>query len=440
MSLSRRGFLHAGAVCTTVSLSGWMGRLAAAEAAGKSPKRTKSVILLWLNGGPSTIDLWDVKAGHDNGGPTTEIRTPAEGLRISHLLPKLAAHGKELAVLRGMSTKEGDHGRATYQMRTGQLPFGALQYPSLGALVSKELGDPTAETPNFVSVAPQRFFNLDAYGPGFLGPKYAPLVIGENRGFNERGAVEFKAIDDGLKVDNLDRADGVTADQAAGRLEMLRTMQEEFAAARPGPVAAGHLSAYDRSTRLMQSDAAKTFDLSTEDAKEREKYGKTFFGQGCLLARRLVEKGVPFVEVNHGFWDTHNQNFDALKPLAGTLDQGFAALLADLKQRGLLDTTLVVCLGEFGRTPKINAGNGRDHYPNAWSAVLAGGGTKGGQAVGKTSADGTTVEERPVSSIDLLATVCKIIGVDSDKQNMSNIGRPIRIVDRAAKPVTEVFA
>ncbi len=440
MAPSRRGFLQAGAVSTTVSLSGWMGRLAAAEAAKASPKRTKSVVLIWLNGGPSTIDLWDVKAGHDNGGPTTEIRTAAPDLRVSHLLPKLAAHGKELAVLRGMSTKEGDHGRATYQMRTGQLPFGALQYPTLGALVSKELGDANAETPNFVSVAPQRFFNLDGYGPGFLGPKYAPLVIGENRSFNDRGTADYSAIDAGLKVDNLARADGVTADQAAARQETLRKMQEEFAATRPGTVSAGHLSAYDRSTRLMQSDAAKTFDLSTENVKEREKYGKTFFGQGCLLARRLVEKGVPFVEVSHGFWDTHGNNFDAIKPLAATLDQGFAALLADLKQRGLLDTTLVVCMGEFGRTPKINAQNGRDHYPNAWSAVLAGGGTKGGQAVGKTSADGGTVEERPVSPIDLLATVCKVIGVDSDKQNMSNIGRPIRIVDRAAKPVTEVLA
>ena len=439
MATSRRGFLQAGAVSTTVSLSGWMGRLAAAEAAKASPKRTKSVILIWLNGGPSTIDLWDVKAGHDNGGPTTEIRTTAPDLRISHLLPKLAQHGQELAVLRGMSTKEGDHGRATYQMRTGQLPFGALQYPSLGALVSKELGDPTAETPNFVSIAPQRFFNLDGYGPGFLGPKYAPLVIGENRSYNDRAASDFTAIDAGLKVDNLARADGVTTEQAAARQEMLRKMQSEFAAARPGAVSAGHLSAYDRSTRLMQSDAAKTFDLSTENVKEREKYGKTFFGQGCLLARRLVEKGVPFVEVSQGFWDTHGNNFEAIKPLAGTLDQGFAALLADLKQRGLLATTLIVCLGEFGRTPKINAQNGRDHYPNAWSAVLAGGGTKGGQAVGKTSADGSTVEERPVSPIDLLATVCKVIGVDSDKQNLSNIGRPIRIVDRAAKVVTEVL-
>jgi hypothetical protein len=438
--MDRRNFLLAGAVSSTVSLSGWMGRLAAAEAVKKSPKRTKSVILLWLNGGPSTIDLWDCKPGHDNGGPTTEIKTAAEGLRVSHLLPSLAKCGKDLAILRGMSTKEGDHGRATHLMRTGQLPFGALQYPTLGSLVSKELGDATAEIPNFISIAPQRFFNLDAFGPGFLGPKYAPLVIGENQGFNGRAEADFKTIDAGLKVDNLARADGISAGRAADRMEALARMQEQFAAAHPGPVPAGHASAYDRSARLMQSDAAKTFDLSGEKAKERERYGKTFFGQGCLLARRLVERGVPFVEVNHGFWDTHNQNFDQIKPLAGTLDQGFSALLTDLRQRGLLNSTLVVCMGEFGRTPKINGQNGRDHYPNAWSAVLAGGGTRGGQAVGKTSKDGTTVEERPVSPIDLLATVCKVIGVDADKQNMSNIGRPIRIVDRAAKPVTEVLA
>ena len=175
MPLSRRNFLHLGAVSTTASLSGWMGRLAAADRAGATPtKRTKSVILIWLNGGPSTIDLWDVKAGHDNGGPTTEIRTAAPDLRISHLLPKLAGHGKELAVLRGMSTKEGDHGRATYLMRTGQLPFGALQYPTAGSLISKELGDANSEIPNFVSVAPQRFFNLDGLRPRLPGAEVRP--------------------------------------------------------------------------------------------------------------------------------------------------------------------------------------------------------------------------------------------------------------------------
>ena len=175
---------------------------------------------------------------------------------------------------------------------------------------------------------------------------------------------------------------------------MLRDMQEEFAAARPGQMAKSHAAAYDRAIRLMQSEGGKVFDLTTEKNETRDKYGRNLFGQGCLLARRLVEKGVPFVEVTLGNWDTHGKNFDLVKNLCGTLDAAWGALMDDLKDRGLLDTTTIVWMGEFGRTPKINPQKGRDHYPNAWSTVLAGGGIKGGQAIGKTSKDGTTVEER----------------------------------------------
>ena len=229
-------------------------------------------------------------------------------------------------------------------------------------------------------------------------------------------------------------------DHADARFDLLRQMQEEFASARPGAVSASHASAYDRAARLMQSASAKAFDLSEEKKELRDRYGRTMFGQGCLLARRLVERGVPFVEVTLGNWDTHNNNFDQVKNLCGNLDKGWSALMHDLKDRGLLDSTLIVWMGEFGRTPRINGQRGRDHYPNAWATVLAGGGIKGGQAVGKTSRDGTTVEERPVSTVDLLGTVCQALGVDSEKQNLSNVGRPIRIVDKTAKPVTEVVA
>ena len=172
----------------------------------------------------------------------------------------------------------------------------------------------------------------------------------------------------------------------------------------------------------------------------RERYGKSLFGQGCLLARRLVEKGVPFVEVTLSGWDTHGNNFDQVKKQCDHLDKGWGSLMTDLKERGLLDSMLVVWMGEFGRTPRINGAKGRDHFPNAGSTVLAGGGIKGGQAIGKTSADGTTVEDRPTTTIDLLATVCGALGIDHEKQNMSNVGRPIRIVDKAAKPIAEVIA
>ena len=217
-------------------------------------------------------------------------------------------------------------------------------------------------------------------------------------------------------------------------------MQDEFAATRPGGISAAHTSAYDRATRLMQSDAGKVFDLGQEKAEVRDRYGRNLFGQGCLLARRLVEKGVPFVEGNLGNWDTHGNNFELVKGLCGTLDKAWAALMGDLKDRGLLDSTLIVWMGEFGRTPKINQGKGRDHYPNAWSTVLAGGGVKGGQAVGKTSKDGTTVEERPTSTADLLATALAALGIDHTKTNMSNVGRPIPLAEKGAKVVTEVVA
>jgi hypothetical protein len=420
-------------------MSGWLGKLAmAAEASKTKPKR--SCILLWMNGGPSTIDLWDLKPGHENGGPYREISTTAPGLKISEHLPRIAMHGDRLAILRGMSTKEGDHARGTYLMRTGQLPGAAgIQYPSIGSLVSKELGDPKAELPNFLSIAPQRFFAQDAFGPGFLGPVHAPLIVGEGQGFNNN-MTPANQIDEALKVADLTKPKSIDDTSAAVRIDLLREMQEDFAAGRPGQMAKSHAAAYDRAIRLMQSEGAKVFDLTTEKDSIRDKYGRNLFGQGCLLARRLVEKGVPFVEVNLSNWDTHGQNFDLVKGLSTTLDNAWGSLMEDLKDRGLLDTTTIVWMGEFGRTPKINQGRGRDHYPNARSTVIAGGGIKGGQAIGKTSKDGTTVEERPTTTLDLLATLCMALGIDYEKTNPSNVGRPIRIVDKPCYPITEVVA
>ena len=434
-NMHRRHLLRVGAVGLGVGVSGWFRTLA--RAAENSPQRKRACILLWMNGGPATIDLWDLKPGHENGGPYKEIQTSAPGLKIGEHLPEVAKFGDKMAVLRGMSTKEGDHARATYQMRTGNLPLGGIQFPSLGGLVSKEIGDPKSELPNFVSIAPQRFFNSDAFGPGFLGPNYAPLIVGDGV-FQAEG--QMIDVDRTLQVQNLDRPKEVRKDHADARLELLRRMHDDFAATHPTPISAGHTSAYDRATRLMQSDAGKVFDLGQEKAETRDRYGRSLFGQGCLLARRLVERGVPFVEVNLGNWDTHQNNFDLVKNLCGTLDKGWAALMGDLKDRGLLDSTLVVWMGEFGRTPRINGGRGRDHYPNAWSTVLAGGGIKGGQAVGKTSKDGTTVEDRPTTTTDLLATACAALGIDHTKQNMSNVGRPIAIVDKGASVVKEVVA
>jgi hypothetical protein len=431
---NRRHFLRVGAVGLGMGVSGWFQQLARAAA---EKKNKKACILLWLNGGPSTIDLWDLKPGHENGGPYKEIATESPELKISEHLPKLAKMGKQIAVIRGMSTKEGDHGRASHLLRTGALPMGGIQFPSIGALLSKELGDAANELPNFISIAPQRFFNTDAYGSGFLGPQYAPLVVADNA--NQQPGQATPNLDQLLKVQNLDRPAEVSKEHAEARLEMLKDMHEEFAARKPGSITSSHQSAYDRATRLMQSDAGKVFDLSQEKDETRDRYGRNLFGQGCLLARRLAEKGVPFVEVNLGNWDTHQNNFDQVKQLSGSLDNGWAALMGDLHDRGLLNDTLIICMGEFGRTPKINQSKGRDHFATAWATVLAGGGIKGGQAVGKTSKDGMSVEDRPTSSIDLMATACQALGVDWKKQNQSNVGRPLAIVDKAAEPITEIL-
>ena len=434
MNLSRRDWLSVSAGLG-MSMSGWLPRLAAETAA--NPQRKRACILLWMSGGPSTIDMFDLKPGHANGGPFKEIPTAAPGLKFGEHLPKLARHAKDIAVVRSMSTKEGDHGRATYYLRTGNLPQGALQFPSIGSLLSKELGNPSAELPNFVSVSPFRFFADGAFGPGFLGPNYAPLVVGEGNFGEPQGRDDSDRL---LKVQDLDRPGEVSAPQAESRNDLLRDLDNGFGAERQNLTHLSHRSAYDRATMLMQSVGARAFNLQEESARVRDSYGRNIFGQGCLLARRLVERGVPFVEVGLGGWDTHQQNFDAVKRLNGIVDAGWSQLMTDLAARGLLESTTIIWMGEFGRTPRINQGKGRDHYPNAWSAVLAGGGIKGGQAFGKTTDDGTRVEGTATSVPDLLATLCAALGVDHLKTNNSNVGRPIRIVDKAAKVIKDIVA
>jgi hypothetical protein len=434
--LSRRDlFRLAAAGVAAYSSSGWLERFAAAMR--NDPQRKRSCILLWMNGGPSTIDLWDLKPGHPNGGSFKEVATSVPGVKISEHLPKLAQRMQHLAILRGMSTKEADHGRATYLMRTGYLPGGPIHYPSIGALVSKELERSGAEMPGFVSVATNRSLSPEAFGSGFLGPQYAPLLVGENANFNPQQPAEN--IDQMLKVQNLDRPGDVAAARGDARVRLLDEMEADFVKERPGLASEGHRTAYQRAVALMKSSAVKAFDLGEEKKDLRDGYGRNLFGQACLLARRLVERGVPFIEVNLDGWDTHQQNFVQVKRLSAVLDTAWAALLDDLKDRGLLDTTLIVWMGEFGRTPKMQ-GDGRDHWATSWATVLGGGGIKGGSVVGKTSDDGMAVTERPVAVADLLATVGLALGIDIRKQNVSNIDRPIRFADPKAEPVKEILA
>ncbi len=441
--LSRRDWLKLSACgAFGVSMSRWLPALAEEIAASK--ERRRSCILLWMSGGPSQMDTFDLKSEHENGGPYKPIDTSVPGIQISEHLPKVAQQMEHCAIIRSMTTKEGDHTRATYLLRTGYLPQGPVQYPTLGSVWSRELGSDESELPNFVSVAPYRFLSPAAFGPGFLGPKYAPLIVGDGNANPGRNNDYEKA----LQVKNLAPPAAVIAEQTDARLDLLASLEADFAGGHPGIPPTSHRAAYVQAVRMMRSEAVKAFDLTQEEDALRDSYGRNQFGQGCLLARRLVERGVPFVEISlngvqggQGLgWDTHQNNFDSVQKLSGVLDPAWATLLEDLKARGLLETTLVLWMGEFGRTPKINDMKGRDHFPVAWSTVMCGGGIRGGQVMGKSSPDGMTVAERPVAVSDYLATACLALGIDPMGQNASNVGRPIRIADPAAKPLNELLA
>ena len=424
------------------SLSGWLGRLAAATE-GRPPR---SCILLWMSGGPSQTDTFDLKPGHANGGPFKEIATSVPGIRISEHLPKVAAQMHRMALIRSISTKEADHGRASYLLHTGRVPGTPVQYPAFGAVVAKELARDDAVLPGFVSIAPYRFLN--PAGPGFLGPSYAPLVIGDDSNIGRMMLSDEAAIERALKVPDLDAPTDLTRERSIARGQLLSDMEAGFTSDRAGSIATAHRTAYVRAVNLMQSSVGKTFDLSSEPAALRDAYGRNLFGQGCLLARRLVERGVPFVEVTlNGVpgtpglgWDTHSNNFDSVAKLCEVLDPAWATLMNDLQARGLLDNTLIVWMGEFGRTPQISRSNGRDHWATGWTTVLAGGGIKGGQAIGDTGPDGMTLKSKPVGVPDLLATVGTALGLDVRKQNTSNVGRPIRLVEPTAQAIEELLA
>jgi hypothetical protein len=371
-----------------------------------------------MDGGPSHKDTFDLKPDSKGAGDFKPIPTSVPGIEISEHFPKFAKLMNHAALLRGMSTPEGAHGRAKYYMHTGYREgVGGLVYPSIGSITSAELGDPKFPLPNFVVVGNR------SYGAGFLGSKHQPIIITDP----QKGVENLKPLTDEKQFDN--------------RVGLLEEMEKAFHRETQADAAADHKTTYQRAVTLMKSAQAKAFDLSQEKSETKAAYGNTKFGEGCLLARRLIETGVKFVEVTLGGWDTHQDNFDRVKNLSGTVDPAMSSLVSDLKERGLLDSTLVIWMGEFGRTPNINqrgAKPGRDHYPRAWSSVMVGGGIKGGQVIGKTDKEGATVAERPISGLDFMATVCQVLGINHNKQNTAN-GRPIRIVDKGSNPIKELL-
>jgi hypothetical protein len=431
--LSRREWLTVTAAGVgTVSASGWLPVLAANAA--KEGVKHKSCILLYMLGGPSHIDTFDPKYGTETATEFRPIATSVPGLQISEHLPgiaKLLHHG---AVIRSMSTAEADHDRGRYLMHTGYpRGSGGVPWPSMGALVSSELGQPGFLLPNFVVLNLKD--RLDPTFTGYLAPEHKGLILPDL----DRGIEDVKPF---VKQGEFD-----------DRLDLLTQLDDAFRGKYRAPSTAAHQSNYRRAADLMRAEQLKAFDLTREPAATLSRYtthpsapndvranARRDFGKGCLLARRLVEVGVPFVEVVLTGWDTHANNFAGTKLLSEVLDPAWSALIEDLKERGLLDRTLVIWMGEFGRTPRINPSGGRDHYARAWSTVLMGGGIKGGQVIGRTDKDGAIVEDRPVSAGDFMATVCEILGINSRKVNKGPGDRTVRLTDKAAKPIQELIS
>lgn len=424
MNLSRRDMMRLSATGVLgTAFSGWLNVLAtrAAETAERAGKRC---ILLWMGGGASHKDTFDLRPGTTNGGPFQAIKTAVNGIHISEYFPQFAKLMNHAAIIRSMSTVEGEHGRAKYHLHTGYREGqGGVAYPSLGAIAAKEIGDPSFPLPNFISVCNPN--NPSFLGAGFLGPQYLPLAVPAP----DRGVQNLRAL--------------VGESQFDKRFGLLDEMEQGFLHKHPNAApAVAHRTTYQRAVALMRDRGVRAFDLSAEPAKVRTDYGGTRFGDGCLLARRLIEAGVQFVEVHLDGWDTHDNNFERVRRLSEQVDPAMSHLVRDLSDRGLLDSTLVIWMGDFGRTPHVNKRGpvpGRDHWPRAWSSVLVGGGIRGGQVIGRTDAEAATVVERPVTILDFMATVCRILGIDPDKQHMAPNGRPIRIVDRPSNPVKELL-
>lgn len=439
--MKRRSFIARSLGVSFAASAKWFP--AFADLAAQPGQTPKSCILLWMAGGPSQLDTLDPKPDHANGGEFKPISTSVPGVQISEHLPTVAANMDKLAIVRSMTAKEGDHGRATHLAHTGRLPQGPIKHPTFGSLVSHGLPDRPSDLPAFVSIAPNRFLSPAAFSPGFLGPGQGPLIVGDTNIARPVGEQSD------LSVRNLKPRDGISDSRTDRRIELLRSMQHDFHASHPDAILDSYQTAYEKAVRMMKSSAAEAFDIDSEDEALREAYGTdNLFGESCLVARRLVERGVKFVEVslngvdgNGGIgWDTHAQNFESVKNLSGVLDPAWGTLLTDLSDRGLLDSTLVIWMGEFGRTPVINDNGGRDHFPVAFSAAVAGAGIRGGQVIGASSDDGMEVADRPVKVPDLLATCCQAVGLDPTSTNMSNIGRPIPLLETDASVVEELLA
>jgi hypothetical protein len=414
--LARRQFLGGLASGIVVGGLAHFVRPAVAEQIKKDQKR---VVVINMHGGLSQLESWDPKPGTHTGGPFRAIPTSVPGIHLSELLPQTAKQMHHLALVRGVNTKEDDHGKGQYLMVTGRRQTPASDYPEIGAVCSKALSSDAFSLPGHIKVTPGGGGGRGS-DSAYLGPKFASVVLG-NGNPPQNSARPADVVE--------------AADQA--RQAFRRKVNDQFSLSRRTAMTDAYTQNYEQALSLMQS--RDVFDVAKEPEKDHERYGKFDFGRHCLLARRLLENNVPFVQVTHSNYDTHNENFDFHLEQLGEFDRGFACLVADLADRGMLDSTLIVVLSEFGRTPNINHLYGRDHWSAAWSICLGGAGIQRGAAFGKTNEDGTKVVDGQVDHGNLFHTYLRALGLDPTG-SFDVGGREVPMADPMSAPIKELLA
>ncbi|MBA4191239.1 MAG: DUF1501 domain-containing protein [Planctomycetaceae bacterium] len=414
--LSRRAFLGA----STAAALGPVG-FASANANAELAKSQKRVLVIFLAGGVSQLETWDPKPNTDTGGPFKAISTSVPGTHICELLPHTAKQMHRLAIVRGLNSVSDDHGIGEKIMLTGRKPEAGIEYPHIGAVSAKLLGNGAASAlPGHIQILPKGSSGFGKADATFLGPKFASVSLG-----------------DGKPPADLFRPANLSVESDAAREDFRRKLNDRFAKSRKSAATDAYAESFEQAERVVKQ--AEVFDIEKEDRKVADRYGRHDLGRHFLLARRLLEAGVTYVKVSHSNYDTHHENFDFHIEQLGEFDRPFAALMDDLADRGMLETTLVVVMSEMGRTPRINDRYGRDHWSKAWSVALGGCGIKGGAVVGKTNATGTAVTDREVYSGHLFHTYLRAVGLDSTKSFYPN-ERPVPIADPKTAAITEILA
>jgi hypothetical protein len=413
--VSRRTLLKGSlAAATGGVVMNWGGLTGTAAWADEVRREQKHCILLWMNGGASQFETFDMKPGRPTGGLFRPISTNVPGTQVCELMPKMSQQMDQIAVIRSMRTSQVDHPGGIYLMHTGYQPTANVRFPEVGSIVAKYQGQGKSDLPDFVKVSSQG----DA-GSGFLGPKYQPFSIGSDGQLPPFSVSQLKK------------------DVELRRHELRSLLEDSYSRDRDSEVGRMHREAYEAARRLQ--NARSVFDFDDEWTKYRDLYGDSAFGRRCLLARRLVEAGVPFIEVGQSSYDSHADNFAWHKGLVPPMEHAWAGLMTDLRERGLFDKTLIVWAGEIGRTPNINNRAGRDHFVRCWSTALAGCGIRGGLVYGESDEDGAQVKDNPVTEGDFFATIYKALSIDPTTENYAGV-RPIPLAPFGSKVVSDLLA